>query len=215
MMSDNHLGRWGWSLRVGKPGVIAIKPRLRVGLQTRHRPAIEIIHDRASKSPPTHGGCPRRVQRTDRPALSGPARDIIFRQIFRQTPEPGDMGQSDVTRADAPGVMMAGQPSPHLLCHCGMADSRWEHVGVVPGMVPGMVHGLGREPAAGPLVACRRAAKPPHRQPLGRWAKAPPELSLIHRTDPQPDHRSARGYDQAPCWLCRPLRHGCQPQQSR
>ena len=25
--------------------------------------------------------------------LSGPARDIIFRQIFRQTPEPGDMGR--------------------------------------------------------------------------------------------------------------------------
>jgi len=42
-------------------------------------------------------------------ALSGPERDIIF----RQTPEPGYMGQSDFTHADEPGVMIAGQPFPH------------------------------------------------------------------------------------------------------
>ena len=47
------------------------------------------------------------------------------------------MGQSDVTHADELGVLMAGQPFPHLLCHCGMVDSRREHVGGVPGMVPG------------------------------------------------------------------------------
>ena len=42
-------------------------------------------------------------------ALNGPERDIIF----RQTPEPGYMGQSDFTHADELGVMIAGQPFPH------------------------------------------------------------------------------------------------------
>ena len=62
-------------------------------------------------------------------ALSGPERDIIF----RQTPEPGYMGQSDFTHADELGVMIAGQPFPHLLYHFVMVYSRWEHVGVVLG----------------------------------------------------------------------------------
>ena len=69
----------------------------------------------------------RRVRRWR--ALSGPERDIIF----RQTPEPGYMGQSDFTHADELGVTIAGQPFPHLLYHFVMVYSRWEHVGVVLG----------------------------------------------------------------------------------
>ena len=62
-------------------------------------------------------------------ALNGPERDIIF----RQTPEPGYMAQSDFTHADELRVMVAGQPFPHLLYHFVMVYSRWEHVGVVLG----------------------------------------------------------------------------------
>ena len=62
-------------------------------------------------------------------ALNGPERDIIF----RQTPEPGLMAQSDFTHAGELGVTIAGQPFPHLLYHFVMVYSRWEHVGVVLG----------------------------------------------------------------------------------
>lgn len=62
-------------------------------------------------------------------ALNGPERDIIF----RQTPEPGYMAQSDFTHAEELQVTLAGQPFPHLLYHFVMAYSRWEHVGVVLG----------------------------------------------------------------------------------
>jgi len=62
-------------------------------------------------------------------ALSGPERDIIF----RQTPEPGYMAQSDFTHADELQVLIAGQPFRHLLYHFVMVYSRWEHVGVVLG----------------------------------------------------------------------------------
>ncbi len=69
----------------------------------------------------------RRVRRWR--ALNGPERDIIF----RQTPEPGCMAQSDFTHAEALKVTIAGQPFPHLLYHFVMVYSRWEHVGVVLG----------------------------------------------------------------------------------
>jgi len=62
-------------------------------------------------------------------ALNGPERDIIF----RQTPEPGYMAQSDFTNADELQVTIAGQAFPHLLYHFVMVYSRWEHVGVVLG----------------------------------------------------------------------------------
>jgi hypothetical protein len=62
-------------------------------------------------------------------ALNGPERDIIF----RQTPEPGLMAQSDFTHAEELGVSIAGQPFPHLLYHFVMVYSRWEHVAVVLG----------------------------------------------------------------------------------
>lgn len=69
----------------------------------------------------------RRVQQWR--AISGPERDIIF----RQTPEPGYMAQSDFTHGAELGVTIAGLPFPHLLYHFIMAYSRWEHVGVVLG----------------------------------------------------------------------------------
>ncbi|TYB83703.1 IS21 family transposase [Oceaniovalibus sp. ACAM 378] len=62
-------------------------------------------------------------------ALMGPERDIIF----RQTPEPGYMAQSDFTHAEELRVTIAGQPFQHLLYHFVMVYSRWEHVGVVLG----------------------------------------------------------------------------------
>ena len=62
-------------------------------------------------------------------ALNGPERDIIF----RQTPEPGRMAQSDFTHAEELQVTIAGQLFPHLLYHFVMVYSRWEHVGVVLG----------------------------------------------------------------------------------
>ena len=62
-------------------------------------------------------------------ALKGPERDIIF----RQTPEPGYMAQSDFTHADELEVTIAGQPFAHLLYHFVLVYSRWEHVGVVLG----------------------------------------------------------------------------------
>jgi plasmid stability protein len=62
-------------------------------------------------------------------ALNGPGRDIIF----RQTPEPGLMAQSDFTHAEELEVTIAGQPFAHLLYHFVMVYSRWEHVGVVLG----------------------------------------------------------------------------------
>jgi len=72
-------------------------------------------------------------------ALNGPERDIIF----RQTPEPGYMaplfeGGPDFTHAEEPGVMIAGQPFAHLLCHFVRVCSRQkqpggQHVGVVLG----------------------------------------------------------------------------------
>jgi len=62
-------------------------------------------------------------------ALNGPERDIIF----RQTPEPGRMAQSDFTHAEELGVTIAGRAFPHLLYHFVMVYSRWEHVGVVLG----------------------------------------------------------------------------------
>ncbi len=62
-------------------------------------------------------------------ALKGPERDIIF----RQTPEPGSMAQSDFTHADELDVTIAGQPFAHLLYHFVLVYSRWEHVGVVLG----------------------------------------------------------------------------------
>jgi hypothetical protein len=62
-------------------------------------------------------------------ALNGPERDIIF----RQTPEPGYMAQSDFTHAGELAVTIAGQPFAHLLYHFVMVYSRWEHVGVVLG----------------------------------------------------------------------------------
>lgn len=69
----------------------------------------------------------RRVRQ--RRALNGPERDIIF----RQTPEPGRMAQSDFTHAEELEVTIAGQPFPHLLYHFVMVYSRWEHVAVVLG----------------------------------------------------------------------------------
>jgi len=62
-------------------------------------------------------------------ALNGPEHDIIF----RQTPEPGYMAQSDFTHAEELEVTIAGQAFPHLLYHFVMVYSRWEHVGVVLG----------------------------------------------------------------------------------
>ena len=81
--------------------------------------------------------------------------------------------------------MIAGQPFAHLLYHFVMVCSRWEHVGVVLGGESFTALAENLQQALWRLGW--RAAQPPHRQPLVRWAKGPPDLSLIHLTFPQPD----------------------------
>ena len=89
-------------------------------------------------------------------ALNGPERDIIF----RQSPEPGYMAQSDFTHADDLWVMIAGQPFAHLLYHFVMVYSRPGTCRCGSGRRE--LHGFGREPATGPLVGGWRAAQPSH-----------------------------------------------------
>lgn len=62
-------------------------------------------------------------------AIHGPQKDIIF----RQTPEPGYMCQSDFTDAAKLGITIAGIPFAHRLYHFVLVYSRWEYVGVVLG----------------------------------------------------------------------------------
>jgi len=62
-------------------------------------------------------------------AIHGPQKDIIF----RQTPEPGYMCQSDFTDAAKLGITIDGAAFAHRLYHFVLVYSRWEHVGVVLG----------------------------------------------------------------------------------
>jgi hypothetical protein len=69
----------------------------------------------------------RRVR--DWRALHGAPRDVIF----RQSAEPGRLALSDFTDASELGVTIGGERLRHRLYHFALADSGWEHVGVVLG----------------------------------------------------------------------------------
>lgn len=62
-------------------------------------------------------------------ALNGPERDVIFRQEH----EPGRMGLSDFTDANALGVTIAGVALDHRLYHFRLAFSGFEHAEIVLG----------------------------------------------------------------------------------
>lgn len=67
----------------------------------------------------------RRVR--DWRALEGPEAGEV---IFPQTIMPGKQGQADFTVMDDLGVMIDGQPFPHLLFHFMLPYSRWEAVSI-------------------------------------------------------------------------------------
>ena len=62
-------------------------------------------------------------------ALSGPDRDVIFRQEH----PPGRMGLSDFTAMGALGITIAGEPFEHRLYHFRLAFSGFAHAHVVLG----------------------------------------------------------------------------------
>jgi len=55
-------------------------------------------------------------------AEQGPDKEVFFPQAHR----PGEAGQTDFTDAGRLGVMIAGEPFPHLLCHFVLPYSDWE-----------------------------------------------------------------------------------------
>lgn len=94
--------------------------------------AITVLHELQRRYP---GRFPdtqlRTLQRHIRQwrATEGPEKPVIF----RQTPQPGVLGLSDFTVADALGVTLVGEPFAHRLYHFCLAHSRWEYVQVVGG----------------------------------------------------------------------------------
>ena len=61
-------------------------------------------------------------------ARSGPDREVFFPQIH----EPGVQAQSDFTDMGELGVVIAGEPFPHLLYHFVLTYSNWESVSICP-----------------------------------------------------------------------------------
>ncbi|MGH8702859.1 MAG: IS21 family transposase [Burkholderiales bacterium] len=61
-------------------------------------------------------------------ARSGPDREVFFPQLH----VPGVQAQSDFTDMATLGVVIAGQPFPHLLYHFVLTYSNWESVSICP-----------------------------------------------------------------------------------
>jgi transposase len=59
-------------------------------------------------------------------ALQGPALEVFFPQVHC----PGEQCQSDFTDMSALGVMIGGEPYPHLLYHFVLTYSNWEWVAI-------------------------------------------------------------------------------------
>ena len=55
-------------------------------------------------------------------ALKGPDKEVFFPQVH----EPGKRMSTDCTHMDKLGITIAGDPFPHLLCHCVLTYSNWE-----------------------------------------------------------------------------------------
>lgn len=71
-----------------------------------------------------HWGHLRTFQRRVRDwrALKGPDLEVMFKQLHK----PGKQSQSDWTHCNELGVMIDGQPFPHMLFHFMLTYSRWE-----------------------------------------------------------------------------------------
>lgn len=59
-------------------------------------------------------------------ARRGPEREVYFTQVH----SPGEQAQSDFTDMRDLGVMIAGEPFPHLCYHCVLTYSNWEYAAV-------------------------------------------------------------------------------------
>jgi hypothetical protein len=55
-------------------------------------------------------------------ALEGPPKEVYFPQAH----EPGKKMETDFTRMHLLGITIAGQPYPHLVCHCVLTYSNWQ-----------------------------------------------------------------------------------------
>jgi len=90
-----------------------------------------------------------------------------------QTPEPGYMGQSDFTHADELGVTdRRASPFPHLLFTSSWSTSAGN---TLASFLVGKLHGAGRETCSKPYWSLGGvAAKPPDRQPFGRFPQPDP-----------------------------------------
>ena len=59
-------------------------------------------------------------------AEHGPAKEVFFAQLH----QPGRLAASDFTHMNDMGVTLAGQPFNHLLFHCVLTYSNWEHISI-------------------------------------------------------------------------------------
>lgn len=62
----------------------------------------------------------RRVKRWR--ATKGPDKEVFFAQKY----QPGKLMETDFTFLNSLGVMIRGEPFPHMLCHCVLPYSNWE-----------------------------------------------------------------------------------------
>ena len=93
--------------------------------------AIAVFEELRRRHPEITANVRRTLERRIRSwrALSGPERDVIFRQVH----EPGRLGLSDFTDTSALRVTVAGAVLAHRLYHFRLAFSGFEHAHVVLG----------------------------------------------------------------------------------
>src|SRR5882724_5534111 len=93
--------------------------------------AIAVLEEIRRRHPEIGPGIRRTLERRMRGwrALAGPEQDVIFRQEH----EPGRLGLSDFTDANALGITIAGVALAHRLYHFRLAFSGFEHAHVVLG----------------------------------------------------------------------------------
>src|SRR6516225_6334372 len=93
--------------------------------------AIAVLEELRRRHPEITENIRRTLERRIRDwrALSGPEREVIFRQVH----QPGRLGLSDVTDTTALCVTVAGVALEHRLYHFRLAFSGFEHAHVVLG----------------------------------------------------------------------------------
>lgn len=93
--------------------------------------AVAVYEEMLRLHPTLHPGVRRTLERriSSWKALYGPDREVIF----RQTHEPGRLGQSDFTDMTSLGVTVARQPLDHRLFHFRLVWSGYEHGHVILG----------------------------------------------------------------------------------